>query len=156
MNDQEIPKEIQGLLKLKKTEVQSEKNHKAQEQLVEGSLHKCEEPLVTNTQPTGKKVFTEYFEPRPNISAYDDDGIDTKENKKFVKDFEPRPNLTGYNDDKMSLNIGRNSEKPPVNNESEPMPNVWIYNDGEVGYKGEKPLVNSEFEPRPSASKYND
>lgn len=108
LNDQEIPEEIQGLLKLN-SEIQFEKNPKNPEQLVEGSKHECDEPLTTNTQVTiEKKVFTEDFEPRPNVSAYDDDNVDTKKNKEFVKDFEPRPNVSAYDDD--NVNTEENKE----------------------------------------------
>ncbi|KAJ1378527.1 Organ specific protein [Sesbania bispinosa] len=118
-----MPEGIQGLLQLK-AEIEPVKN----------SMHKCDEkePLVTNTQEIiEKKVFTEEIEPRPNISAYDDDGVDTK---KYMKEFEPRPSVTAY--------------REQIVKKFEPRPSV-------TAYKGDETL-NTEFEPRPSTTKYND
>ncbi|KAJ1378522.1 Organ specific protein [Sesbania bispinosa] len=111
MKDQEMPEGIQSLLQLK--------SHENSKQLAEGSKHKCEGTPIKNTQDImEKKVFTEEFEPRPNVSAYEDD--DTKGNKRYTKDFEPRPNVSAYEDD----------EKPaPVNTDFEPRPSATKYND---------------------------
>lgn len=124
MNDQKISKEIQSFHELK-SEIQLEKNPKTPEQLVEDSKHKCEEPLTTNAQVTiGKNVFTGYFEPILNMSAYDDNDVDTKENKGFVKDFEPRQSVTSYNDNKA----GYKGEYLLVNSQFEPRLSVTRYN----------------------------
>lgn len=129
MKDQEMPEGIQGLLQLK-SGIQHEKNsNEVQEHVAEGFKHKCEESLATSAQvTTEKKVFSDEFEPRPNISAYDHD--DTKENKKYMKDFEPRPNISAYNED-------IDATKKQVVKAFEPRPNISAYNDD--GYKGEKP-----------------
>ncbi|XP_061355182.1 organ-specific protein P4-like [Gastrolobium bilobum] len=130
MKDQELPEGIQGLLQLT-SEIQTENNPKTQEQL----KHKCEEPLVTNTQVTiEKKVFKEDFEPRPSVTKYNGDEPLVKVNN----EFELRPSLTKYD-----------TKEPLVNIEFEPRPSL-------TKYDGEESLANSEFEPRPNLSKYND
>ncbi|TKY67549.1 Organ-specific protein S2 [Spatholobus suberectus] len=120
MKDQEMPEGIQGLLSF-----QSENNPKTQEQLVEGSEHNCEEPVVTNTQVTiEQKVFAKDFDtkvghkndesqvnsdfkPRPSVTKYDD--------------FEPRPSVTKYDDFEP---------RPSVTNyDFEPRPSATKYND---------------------------
>ncbi|XP_061363596.1 organ-specific protein P4-like [Gastrolobium bilobum] len=149
MKDQELPEGIQGLLQLT-SEIQTENNPKIQEQL----KHKCEEPLVTNTQVTiEKKVFKEDFEPRPSITKYDGDEPLVKVNS----EFEPRPSVTKYDGDEPQVSsefeprpslTKYDGEEPLVNSEFEPRPSV-------TKYDGEEPLVNSEFEPRPSVTKYD-
>ncbi|KAI4295537.1 hypothetical protein L6164_035576 [Bauhinia variegata] len=125
MKDQAMPEAIQGLLNLD-SDIQSETKHKTHE-------HKCEEPLVAETNKN--KVFAGEFEPRPNISAYKDG-----EEKKFIKDFEPKPSFWVYDEE----------DKVGSVNDFEPRPNVSAYEDNKVS------SVNNDFEPRLNLSGYND
>ncbi|KAF9624761.1 hypothetical protein IFM89_013842 [Coptis chinensis] len=92
------------------------------------------------------KSFAEDFEPRPNLSVYDNDA-ENKEVNIFVKDLEPRPSATGYYKD-----AGNKEDKSFVK-DSEPRPNVSVYHD-DTELKEEKSFVK-DFEPRPNLSVYN-
>nr|AFK47490.1 unknown [Lotus japonicus] len=124
MKDEEMPEGIQGLLQLK-SEIKPGKN----------SEHKCdEEHVVTNNEYIiEKKVFTEELEPRSNISAYDDDHVDTKGNKKYMEDLEPRPNLSAYDDD----HVDKKGNKKYLE-DLEPRPNLSAYDDDHIDTKGDK------------------
>ncbi|KAJ1397713.1 Organ specific protein [Sesbania bispinosa] len=130
MKDQDMPEGIQGLVNFN--------SEKKTLPAVEGSKHNCdEEPLVKNTQVTiEKKVFVEDFEPRPNVSAYEDDDIDAKEKKKVVKDFEPRPNVSAYGDDDKN----DAKEKKKYVKDFEPRPNVSAYGDDEIDSKDKEEI----------------
>ncbi|KAF5755818.1 putative organ specific protein [Helianthus annuus] len=88
------------------------------------------------------------FEPRPNISVYDNDTDlkDLKGKKNVGEEFEPRPNISVYDTD-TNLKGQRN-----VDEEFEPRPNISVY-DNDTSLKG-KVTLSKEFEPRPNISVY--
>ncbi|KAK6916551.1 Organ specific protein [Dillenia turbinata] len=124
MRDQPMPEAIQGLVRSKS--LSNENCHTSADTinkvlLVEEFEHKAEKP------------FTEDFEPRPNVSVYDNDVKPTEE-KSFIKDFEPRPNVSVYDND-----IGL-KEKEAFDKDFEPRPNVSVY-DNDIGLKEREATV---------------
>ncbi|KAJ0433926.1 putative organ specific protein [Helianthus annuus] len=85
------------------------------------------------------------FEPRPNISVYDED-TSLKGKKNVDEEFEPRPNISVYDND-----TGLKSKKN-VDEEFEPRPNISVY-DNDLRMKG-KMTSKEDFEPRPNISVY--
>jgi hypothetical protein len=108
MKDQPMPEAIQGLVHLDSAPSQPTKNANCDHSSM-GTRNK--------NQP-----FAEDFEPRPNISAYNDDDVGREKEKKFVKDFEPRPNLSAYDDD----DVGQETEKKFVK-DFDPRPDASIH-----------------------------
>ncbi|KAL5073684.1 hypothetical protein RYX36_012668 [Vicia faba] len=95
------------------------------------------------------KDSKENFEPRPNVSSYEDDDIGVIEKKKFVKDFEPRPNVSSYEDDDIGV-----IEKKKFVKDFEPRPNVSSYEDNNANNGKENKKAIKDFEPRPNLSAY--
>lgn len=121
------------------------KDEVAMPELVQSSLvdmSKVTSKEVDNCHDTSSFGSRE-FEPRPNISAYNDN---SKEDTSFVKDFEPRPNISAYNDN-SKLKEDKSFEK----DDFEPRPNVSAYNEDE-----EKQSFVKDFEPRLSVTAYNE
>ncbi|GJR74089.1 organ specific protein [Tanacetum coccineum] len=87
----------------------------------------------------------EEFEPKPNISVYDN-GVGSKAKRTSEKEFEPRPNISVY-ENGVSLQ-GKKASKE----EFEPRPNISIY-ENDVSLKGTR-TSEEEFEPRPNISIY--
>nr|GFB98047.1 hypothetical protein [Tanacetum cinerariifolium] len=77
------------------------------------------EPVSVN-KPSSNK---EEFEPRPNISVYDN-GVGLKGKRASEEEFEPRPNISIY-ENGANLKGTRTSEE-----EFEPRPNISIYENG--------------------------
>ncbi|PIN22125.1 hypothetical protein CDL12_05171 [Handroanthus impetiginosus] len=127
IKNEPIPEAIQGLIN---------KNH----------------PVKNNDCHTisteSKDEFSKELKPRPNLSAYNDNGVGLKGEKAFDKSFEPRPNLSAYNDN----GVGLKGEKA-FDKSFEPRPNLSAYNNNGVGLKGEK-ASDKSFEPRPSLTAY--
>ncbi|KAB1207262.1 Organ-specific protein S2 [Morella rubra] len=119
MKEQPMPEAIQGLLHQDSSPSQLNKDancHTAME--ARNKDHQHVEDLI-NTKI--EKPFVKDFEPRPNVSAYNDDDAGHETEEKFVKDFEPRPNVSAYND-----NDKPKEEKQP---EFEPAPDTTIYHE---------------------------
>ncbi|XP_057749373.1 organ-specific protein S2-like [Arachis stenosperma] len=125
---------FQSLLQLK-----AENKPNAQEILLdEGpNKQKCEEKKVIMEI----EMILEDFEPRPSVTAYNDDNIHSKLKN---KEFEPRPSVTAYNNDNIQSKL--------KNGGFEPRPSVTAYNNDNIHYSK---LKNNEFEPRPSVTTYN-
>ncbi|RYR70033.1 hypothetical protein Ahy_A03g016548 isoform C [Arachis hypogaea] len=147
---------FQSLLQLK-----AENKPNAQEILLdEGpNKQKCEEKKVIMEI----EMILEDFEPRPSVTAYNDDNIHSKLKN---KEFEPRPSVTAYNNDNIQSKLKNSGFEPRPsvtaynndnanvmikNNEFEPRPSVTAYNNDNIHSK----LKKSEFEPRPSVTTYN-
>ncbi|OMO74270.1 Organ specific protein [Corchorus capsularis] len=82
---------------------------------------------------TKERSFAKDFEPRPNLSAYGDDGDLKEEKKSFAKDFEPRPNLSAYGGDG-----DLEEEEKSFAKDFEPRPNLSAYGDDGYLKRGEK------------------
>ncbi|OMO75726.1 Organ specific protein [Corchorus olitorius] len=83
---------------------------------------------------TKERSFAKDFEPKPNLSAYGDEG---EEKKSFAIDFEPRPNLSAYGDDGDL----KEEEKSSFAKDFEPRPNLSAYGD-DCYLKGEKKIIS--------------
>lgn len=74
------------------------------------------------------KSFADDFEPRPNISAYNDD-----DSKTFSENFEPRPNISAYNEGETKSRddrtVGTKEANKPFADDFEPRPNISVYNE---------------------------
>ncbi|XP_023747582.1 organ-specific protein S2 isoform X1 [Lactuca sativa] len=106
---------------------------------------------LVSTDPTKRspcnqrKSSNEDFQPRPNISVYDN-SAGLKDKKIFPDDFEPRPNISMYE------NGASVKGKKMSDEEFEPRPNISVY-DNSATLKGKR-TFDEEFEPRPSATAY--
>ncbi|KAG9142606.1 hypothetical protein Leryth_011702 [Lithospermum erythrorhizon] len=89
---------------------------------------------------------TKEFEPRPSVSAYDNELRLEGENKSFLKDFEPRPSATTYKNDEAEKSLTSTKDFNPRSN-------ISIYID-EIEVKGKNKSFLNDFEPRPSATAY--
>nr|GEX09474.1 ATP-dependent DNA helicase PIF1-like [Tanacetum cinerariifolium] len=98
------------------------------------------------TRTHDKSSNKEEFEPRPNISIYDN-GVGLKGKRASEEEFEPRPNISVY-ENGASLEGKKASDK-----EFKPRPNISIYDNG-ANLKSKK-TSNEEFEPRPNISVYD-
>ncbi|XXG49411.1 hypothetical protein AAC387_Pa02g3602 [Persea americana] len=64
--------------------------------------------------------FDKDFEPRPNISVYEGDGVQPEEESKdsFAIDFEPRPNISIHQPEEKGRSISSrtliHSQEPPI------------------------------------------
>nr|GEX69178.1 hypothetical protein [Tanacetum cinerariifolium]GEX69184.1 hypothetical protein [Tanacetum cinerariifolium] len=74
-----------------------------------------------NSDGLKAEKFDKEFEPRPNISTYDN-GASLNGKKTSQGEFEPRPNVSVYDN-----GVGLNGKKT-VENEFEPRPNISVYN----------------------------
>lgn len=79
---------------------------------------------VENSEDHGVNKYSKEFEPRPNISAYNDDGEPEKEEKSFTRNFEPRPNISAYDDSGVGVKGEEDFDKS-----FEPRPNISVYQD---------------------------
>ncbi|CAI9294263.1 unnamed protein product [Lactuca saligna] len=116
-----------------------------QDSHVDGGFLVSTDATKRSSQFNERKSSKDDFEPRPNISVYDN-SAGLKEKKMCPDDFEPRPNISIYE------NGASVKGKKVVEEEFEPRPNVSIY-DNSASPKGKK-TFDEEFEPRPSLTAY--
>ncbi|KAI3509570.1 hypothetical protein L1887_24946 [Cichorium endivia] len=101
-------------------------------------------PCNTLTEASNQRMSSnEDFEPRPNISVYDN-GASLKSKKTFDEEFEPRPSTTAYGGASLK-------DKKTFDEEFEPRPSTTAY--GSASLKDKK-TFEEEFEPRPSTTSY--
>ncbi|MED6204133.1 hypothetical protein PIB30_116778 [Stylosanthes scabra] len=129
---------FQSILQLK-SENNNPKTHQ-EEKLLLDEGHKCEEEKVRAIE---KEEILQDFEPRPSVTAYNNNNVHSKLLKNSELLFEPRPSVTAYNNGNVHAML--------KNSEFEPRPSVTAYNNKNIDSK----LKNSEFEPRPSVTAYN-
>ncbi|KAE8008509.1 hypothetical protein FH972_005014 [Carpinus fangiana] len=100
MKDQPMPEAIQGLVHRDSAPSQPTKNAN------------CDHDHPSMGTRNKNQPFAGDFEPRPNVSSYNDDDVGQEE-KKFVKDFEPRPSASAYNDDDVDQKFVKDIEPRP-------------------------------------------
>ncbi|KAI3769783.1 hypothetical protein L6452_00896 [Arctium lappa] len=99
-----------------------------------------------------KRSFDKDFEPRPDVTVYDNGtGLKgLKDKRTFDKDFEPRPDATIYDN---GTGLKGLKGKRTFDKDFEPRPDVTVYDNG-TGLKGKR-TFEKDFEPRPDVTVYD-
>ncbi|GMJ06893.1 hypothetical protein HRI_004358500 [Hibiscus trionum] len=119
MKDQPMPEALQGIVRVEA--VSAGHSGELKEELI--IIEDFERPMKLE-EDEKKSTFADDIEPRPNISAYGEDGdLKGKKPSSFAEDIEPRPNISAYGGD----GGGFKGEEKPFASDFEQEPNIAVY-----------------------------